>query len=143
LPRQPVGSLAEPDHPAPQRLPVHAADRCCLIPRGAVEYGRNGTHVPVACELSWTPFGASLRRSPDFASDQSRDDRRLRILAVVGDCTRECVTLVADTSISGLRVVGELDCCLPSAASPLRDTEGSAPPTAAAHHRPAGSYHLQ
>src|SRR5262249_23268104 len=33
----------------------------------------------------------------------------VRILAVVDDCTRECLALVADTSISGIRVARELD----------------------------------
>ena len=33
----------------------------------------------------------------------------MRVLVVVDDCTRECLTLVADTSISGLRVARELD----------------------------------
>ena len=37
------------------------------------------------------------------------DGRRLRILAVVDDDTRECLALVADTSISGIRVARELD----------------------------------
>ena len=37
------------------------------------------------------------------------DGRRFRILAVVDDCTRECLALVADTSISGVRVARELD----------------------------------
>jgi putative transposase len=49
------------------------------------------------------------RWSLDFASDQFRDGRRLRILAVVDDCTRECVALIADTSLSGQRVARELD----------------------------------
>ena len=49
------------------------------------------------------------RWSLDFASDQFLDGRRLRILAVVDDCTRECLALVADTSISGIRVARELD----------------------------------
>ncbi len=35
--------------------------------------------------------------------------RRMRILAVVDDCTRECLALVPDTSISGIRVARELD----------------------------------
>src|SRR3546814_12095290 len=35
--------------------------------------------------------------------------RRIRILAVVDDFTRECLALVADTSLSGARVVRELD----------------------------------
>ena len=37
------------------------------------------------------------------------DGRRLRILTVVDDGTRECLALVADTSISGARVARELD----------------------------------
>src|SRR5262249_2427293 len=42
-------------------------------------------------------------------ADQFIDGRRLRILVVVDDCTRECLALVADTSISGIRVARELD----------------------------------
>jgi putative transposase len=42
-------------------------------------------------------------------SDQLTDGRRFRILAVVYDCTRECLALVADTSLSGQRVAHELD----------------------------------
>jgi putative transposase len=43
-------------------------------------------------------------------SEQFIDGRRLRILVVVvEDCTRECLALVADTSISGFRVARELD----------------------------------
>lgn len=38
-----------------------------------------------------------------FVADQFIDGRRLRILVVVDDCTRECLALVADTSISGIR----------------------------------------
>ncbi|SMX56502.1 Putative transposase (fragment) [Bradyrhizobium sp. ORS 285] len=37
------------------------------------------------------------------------DGRRFRILTVVDDCTRECLALVADTSLSGTRVARELD----------------------------------
>ena len=49
------------------------------------------------------------RWSLDFVCDQLTDARRFRILAVVDDCTRECLALVADTSISGRRVARELD----------------------------------
>jgi hypothetical protein len=48
------------------------------------------------------------RWSLDFVSDQFTDGRRFRILAVVDDCTRECLALVADTSLSGTRVAREL-----------------------------------
>ena len=37
------------------------------------------------------------------------DGRRFGILAIVDDCTRECLALVADTSLSGARVGRELD----------------------------------
>ena len=49
------------------------------------------------------------RWSLDFVADQLIDGRRLRILVVVDDCTRECLALVPDTSISGTRVARELD----------------------------------
>jgi putative transposase len=56
-----------------------------------------------------TPLRANQRWSLDFVSDQMTDGRRFRILAVVDDCTRECLALVPDTSISGRRVARELD----------------------------------
>jgi putative transposase len=56
-----------------------------------------------------TPVTANQRWSLDFVSDQMTDGRRFRILEVYDDCTRECLALVADTSISGLRVARELD----------------------------------
>jgi putative transposase len=55
------------------------------------------------------PLGPNQRWSLDFVHDQMTDGRRFRILAVVDDCTRECLALVADTSISGVRVARELD----------------------------------
>ena len=54
------------------------------------------------------PHGPNQRWSLDFVSDMFCH-RRLRILTVVDDFTRECVALVADTSLSGLRVARELD----------------------------------
>ncbi len=48
------------------------------------------------------------RWSLDFVSDQLTDGRRFRVLTVVDDCTRECLALVADTSLSGARVAREL-----------------------------------
>lgn len=55
------------------------------------------------------PMAPNERWSLDFVSDQLTDGRRLRILCVVDDCTRECLALVADTSLSGGRVARELD----------------------------------
>ncbi|CAM5389248.1 IS3 family transposase ISRle4 [Afipia felis] len=55
------------------------------------------------------PDRANTRWSLDFVSDTFTDGRRFRVLAVVNDYTRECLALIADTSLSGLRVVRELD----------------------------------
>jgi len=44
---------------------------------------------------------------PQTKTDGAR--RRFRILAIVDDFTRECLALVADTSLPGLRVVRELE----------------------------------
>jgi putative transposase len=55
------------------------------------------------------PQGLNQRWSLDFLSDGFADGRRFRILAVVDDFTRECLALVPDTSLPGLRVVRELD----------------------------------
>jgi putative transposase len=55
------------------------------------------------------PMVPNDRWSLDFVSDQLTDGRRFRILTVVDDCTRECLALVADTSLSGTRVARELD----------------------------------
>jgi putative transposase len=55
------------------------------------------------------PMTANDRWSLDFVSDQLTDGRRFRVLTIVDDCTRECLGLVADTSLSGLRVAREQD----------------------------------
>ncbi len=54
------------------------------------------------------PQRPNERWSLDFVSDSFSDERRFRILAIVDDCARECVALVADTSLSGARVAREL-----------------------------------
>jgi len=56
-----------------------------------------------------TPLTPNQRWSLDFVSGQFTCGRRFRMLTVVNDCTRECLTLVADTSLSGVRVARELD----------------------------------
>ena len=45
----------------------------------------------------------------DFLSDTFGACRKFRILAVIDDCCRENLCLIADTSISGARVARELD----------------------------------
>jgi putative transposase len=63
-----------------------------------------GTRSPIAI-----PQGANQRWSLDFLSDALTEGRRFRILAIVDDFTRECLCLIADTSLSGSRVVRELE----------------------------------
>ena len=50
----------------------------------------------------------NARWSLDFVSDSFGPLRKFRMLAVLDDCTRECLSIVADTSLSGARVVREL-----------------------------------
>ena len=63
-----------------------------------------GTRRPMV-----VPDQPNRRWSLDFVSDALTDGRRFRVLAVVDDHTRECLGLIADTSLSGQRVVRELD----------------------------------
>ena len=55
------------------------------------------------------PLAANGRCWLEFVSDQLTGGRRFRVLTVVDDCTREYLALVADTSLSGLRVARELE----------------------------------
>ena len=73
-----------------------------------------GTRAPIA-----VPDGPNQRWSLDFVSDTLSDGRRFRMLCVVDDCTRECLGLVADTSLSGLRVARELDAIVAVRGLPL------------------------
>lgn len=47
--------------------------------------------------------------SLDFMHDALYDGRRIRLLGIMDQCSRECLTLIVDTSLSGERVVRELD----------------------------------
>ncbi len=85
-----------------QRL--YREERLTVRRRGGGRKRAMGTRRPMM-----TPVAPNQRWSLDFVSDQLTDGRRFRILAVVDDCTRECLALVADTSISGRRVARELD----------------------------------
>ena len=64
----------------------------------------HGTRQPMPL-----PAGSNQRWSLDFLSDVFGAGRRFRILAVIDDFTRECLALVADTSLPGTRVARELD----------------------------------
>lgn len=73
-----------------------------------------GTRAPIAL-----PDCPNQRWSLDFASDALTDGRRFRILVVVDDFSRECLGLIADTSLSGRRVARELDLLIERRAKPL------------------------
>ena len=63
-----------------------------------------GTRAPMAL-----PDGPNQRWSLDFVADTLSWGRRLRILCIVDDFTREALALVVDTSIGGKRMARELD----------------------------------
>ena len=65
------------------------------------------------------PDRPNHRWSLDFVSDAFTDGRRFRVLTVVDDHTRECLALIADTSLSGRRVVRELDAIIACRGRPL------------------------
>ncbi len=81
-----------------------------------------GTRRPMA-----VPTARNHRWSLDFVSDAFTDGRRFRILAVVDDFTRECLTLVADTSLSGLRVGRELDTIIAARGRPVMCVSDNGP----------------
>jgi transposase InsO family protein len=62
-----------------------------------------GTRAPILVEAK-----VNARWSLDFIHDQLVHGRRFRILNIVDDVTRECLTAIPDTSISGKRVAREL-----------------------------------
>ncbi len=63
-----------------------------------------GTRAPLE-----VPTRPRERWSLDFVSDVFGIGRRFRMLNIIDDCTRECLALVVDTSLSGARVARELD----------------------------------
>ena len=69
--------------------------------------------------LSSFPGPAHQRWSLDFVADSLACGRRFRILTIVDDFSRECLALVADTSLSGARVARELDALIGRRGLPL------------------------
>ena len=60
-------------------------------------------------EKAAPPVGINERWSMDFVSDQLASGRRIRMLTIVDDHTRECLAIEVDTSLSGNRVCRVLD----------------------------------
>ena len=91
---------------------IYAEERLQVRRRGGRKRAL-GTRAPLTL-----PQGPNQRWSMDFLHDQLSDGRRFRILAIVDDFTRECLALVADTSLSGLRVGRELDAIIAERGKP-------------------------
>ncbi len=81
---------------------IYSAEKLQVKRRGGRKRAL-GTRRPME-----VPNAVNVRWSLDFVSDAFTDGRRFRILAVVDDFTRENLALIADTSLSGARVVREL-----------------------------------
>ena len=73
-----------------------------------------GTRAPMRM-----PMAPNQQWSLDFVSDQRTDGRRFRTLSVVDNCTRECLALVANTSLSGARVARELAAIIERRGKPM------------------------
>ena len=70
----------------------------------AVKRRRRKRIGPVERKPLPKPASANQSWSMDFVSDGLADGRRLRCLNIVDDCTRECLAIEVDTSLTGARV---------------------------------------
>jgi transposase InsO family protein len=90
------GSALQPSLRPLKPAVVRKGDDC-----GPIHYALAAASEPI------TPVVAT---AVDFAADQFIDGhRRMRIFVFVDDCSRECLPLITDTSIPGIRVSRELD----------------------------------
>ena len=86
------------------------------------------------------PDGPNQRWGLDFVADTLSWGRRLRILCIVDDFTREALALAVDASISGYRMARELDVLISGRGKPLTivsDNGPTAPGSTGATSRPA------
>jgi putative transposase len=102
-------------------LRIYQEERLVVRRRGGRKRAL-GTRAPIGM-----PQGANQRWSLDFVSDSLADGRRFRVLAIVDDFTRECLALVADTSLSGARVVRELDAVMATRGKPAMVVSDNGP----------------
>ena len=63
----------------------------------------------------------------DFVADGLIGGRRLRCLTIVDDCTRECLAIEVDTSITGVRVQAVLERLADTRALPTSITVDNGP----------------
>lgn len=81
---------------------IHQEERQMVLRRGGRKRTRD-LRAPMAA-----PDRPNAYWSLDFDHDQMTVGRRFRVLAIIDNCTHECLALIADTSISGMRVAREL-----------------------------------
>ncbi len=84
----------------------------------------------------------------DFAHDAMASGRAIRVLSVVDECTRECLTLEVDTSFASPRVTRALEMVLTEREKPLAvhragDRVGAYPAGEAAAERVRGKFQRQ
>ena len=65
--------------------------------------------IGTRAQIPLTDRPTNTRWSLDFVHDQMSCGRRFRVLNVVDDVTKECLAAIPDVSISGRRVIRELD----------------------------------
>ena len=75
----------------------------------AVRRRRSRRRIAVARTPIPKPDGPNSRWSTDFVHDQLANGRRFRVLTIIDDVTKECLAAVPDTSLSGKRVVREMN----------------------------------
>jgi putative transposase len=73
------------------------------------------------------PSRANVSWSMDFVADGLIGGHRLRCLTIVDDCTRECLAIEVDTSITGLRVQAVLDRLADTRGLPISITVDNGP----------------
>jgi putative transposase len=78
----------------------------------AVRRRKSRRRIAVARTPIPRPEGPNSRWSLDFVHDQLAWGRRFRVLTIVDDVTKECLAAVPDTSLSGKRVVRELQAAI-------------------------------
>jgi putative transposase len=75
----------------------------------AVRRRKSRRRIAIARTPIPKPEGPNSRWSVDCVHDQLAWGRRFRVLNIIDDVTKECLAAVADTSLSGTRVVRELE----------------------------------
>lgn len=99
-------------------------------------YREEGLQVPQRCKRKTSRWrgeqpkpsgGKDQRWSMDFMSDSLVDGRKIRVLNIVDDLTRECLAMEVDSSLSGERVARVLSRLLSQGRKPQRLVSDNGP----------------